>query len=1090
MADYNIDINVNMGGSGNSFQTLIDSVNRLNANFEKVGTSAASAGAKTKQSFADSMAVIKSFENGIKGVTAEILRQRNVMQQQDVLLKKKIITQEQYNKNINTSAAEIKRLETAQRQYNKVLGQTSSQVKATSTGLTGLTTAFNKLGAVLGVSFGLYGVFRALTSVIKTISEFDLAQKKLRSVLGETAEGMKDISDSAIQIGKSSIFGARGVSELQIELAKMGFTKNDIIAMQGAIVNLATATQEDLASSAEVVANVLRTFNLTAGEATMVVDVMGKAFNDSALDLSNFRESIKYVAPIAAQANFTFAETVSLLEQLSNAGIKGSLAGTGLTNVISRIGNANSKFAKTLGRTVDGFDDFIEGLIEMKNRGIDITGVFELVDRRAAAVFSILLDGTETVKQFKERLEDASGVMETQAAVQLDSIAYRAKLAKESWKAFILEMDSGNSIVSQTVKGFLSLSDALITVMSDPSIRTEQIMSDILNKSEDIRRIYLANSVKLNLAQKEEYDEILEKTREYYSKLQAANEQYAKRVEFARQAPASQRPLLIGNAKAALQAEITQLQQDFPNMIGELAGIQSLIVSKASKPYVDAFNDLAESSGDAYKAFEISIKNLIELKKTALSANDKEQAEVYVKAINDIGNAYEKISGFNAGEGDDSAEKARLKALEDRYKYELDILKLKQQSEEERIKRISDGYLQEILLEENTFKFKKLIADKELEMTIALGGNKLRETTKYNLEMQVITAQHSNKMVEIGRDMDAESLKFVEEALKETSKTAEESTKDLADFVIAEYKRITDAMQFMDKWESDNPILNLLFGKKLEKSLLDGIVSEDDITNFTESFDLVFENIGDSLNEYVDSWVEATDRVVDQLNRQVDETQRAVDTEAELMAAGYANNLTLRRKELEDLKKARRDALSEQRKAQQAQVAIDTITQVSSLITASAQIIKGFSAIPIIGTALGIGAVAVMIGAFAAAKAKAYQTAGINKFEQGGWIGGVRHSQGGTHIEAERDEFVVRRSSAIKHGALIEAINKDDTYEINRIYLNKMKGQVLSTRVSLDDSKDLKAIRALMEKGEKNIEYHNGYRIERIGNVTTKIRLN
>ena len=77
--------------------------------------------------------------------------------------------------------------------------------------------------------------FRLMKGVIGTISEFDLAQRKLRSVLDETAEGMRIISNSAIQIGKSSIFGAKGVSELQIQLAKMGFTKNDIIAMQGAI---------------------------------------------------------------------------------------------------------------------------------------------------------------------------------------------------------------------------------------------------------------------------------------------------------------------------------------------------------------------------------------------------------------------------------------------------------------------------------------------------------------------------------------------------------------------------------------------------------------------------------------------------------------------------------------------------------------------------------------------------------------------------------------------------------------------------------------------------------------------------------------
>ena len=118
------------------------------------------------------------------------------------------------------------------------------------------------------------------------------------------------------------------------------------------------------------------------------------------------------------------------------------------------------------------------------------------------------------------------------------------------------------------------------------------------------------------------------------------------------------------------------------------------------------------------------------------------------------------------------------------------------------------------------------------------------------------------------------------------------------------------------------------------------------------------------------------------------------------------------------------------------------------------------------------------------------QTAGIGKFEQGGWVGGKRHSQGGTHIEAEQGEFIIKRSSAIKHKEMIEAINSDNKYELNRIYMNNLKGQIVNARVSLDDSKDLKAIRSLLEKQGRQVEYSGSYRIERIGNVTTKIRLN
>ena len=44
------------------------------------------------------------------------------------------------------------------------------------------------------------------------------------------------------------------------------------------------------------------------------------------------------------------------------------------------------------------------------------------------------------------------------------------------------------------------------------------------------------------------------------------------------------------------------------------------------------------------------------------------------------------------------------------------------------------------------------------------------------------------------------------------------------------------------------------------------------------------------------------------------------------------------------------------------------------------------------------------------------------KFEQGGLVGGRRHSQGGTMIEAERGEFVMRRSAVQSVG--LENLNR------------------------------------------------------------------
>ena len=214
--------------------------------------------------------------------------------------------------------------------------------------------------------------------------------------------------------------------------------------------------------------------------------------------------------------------------------------------------------------------------------------------------------------------------------------------------------------------------------------------------------------------------------------------------------------------------------------------------------------------------------------------------------------------------------------------------------------------------------------------------------------------------------------------------------------------------------------------------------------------------ITDNISKIADSWVEATDKIVDQYNRRVDEAAKALDTEVALMAAGYASNVTLKKKELDELKKQRDKALDEQQKAQKAQLIINSAMQASDLALTVAGLFKsGVKLAGIPGLLIAAAASASLFAMFKSFQNLAKQQSAV-KFEKGGWIGGERHSRGGTHIEAERGEFVVRRNSAIKHKSLIEAINSDNQYEMNRIYLNKVKGQIFSGKVSLDDSKDLK----------------------------------
>lgn len=161
-----------------------------------------------------------------------------------------------------------------------------------------------------------------------------------------------------------------------------------------------------------------------------------------------------------------------------------------------------------------------------------------------------------------------------------------------------------------------------------------------------------------------------------------------------------------------------------------------------------------------------------------------------------------------------------------------------------------------------------------------------------------------------------------------------------------------------------------------------------------DAFGTVFDAIKDNISSLIDSWNEVAQAAVDAADKQVEAAQRVLDAELEARNNGYANSVVTAQKELALSRKKREEAIKEKEKAQKAQLAIDTITQTSSLITATAQLWSAVGGVPIIGPALAIAAIATMWGSFAAAKIKAAQVA--SQSEQYG-EGGLEFLEGGSH---------------------------------------------------------------------------------------------
>lgn len=81
--------------------------------------------------------------------------------------------------------------------------------------------------------------------------------------------------------------------------------------------------------------------------------------------------------------------------------------------------------------------------------------------------------------------------------------------------------------------------------------------------------------------------------------------------------------------------------------------------------------------------------------------------------------------------------------------------------------------------------------------------------------------------------------------------------------------------------------------------------------------------------------------------------------------------------------------------------------------------------------------------------ANAAKVAGVTpRFEKGGRIGGNRHSQGGTVIEAERDEFVMSRNATAKYGF-------DFMEKINNMELNPLTVKTPTKNIVITDTKEI-----------------------------------
>ncbi len=369
------------------------------------------------------------------------------------------------------AAAEYARLELDA--SNTRMGEFSKKAGEVGDALTGigekLTSVGDRMSIVSGIVAATFG-----KQIVGSTAEFGNTVQQIGGYLDLTGESLDRMSDLALQYGKDTKYSAQEAGEAIRELAKGGMEDAQIKAgaLNSAML-LASAGNMDMASSAEVAVQAIKTFGVSAEDSASVADALAGAANRSVAEVSDLSQGFVQVGGAATNAGWDINEVSAAIALMADRGFTGAMAGTTLKTMLLRLANP-TKAARTalneLGievRDSNGkMKDAVEvvGLFENALAGVSD----EVRDKALGDIFgqrgyngmvALLQEGTEGFKSYIQATKD-SGYAAEMAKNQLGDLGWALELARG--EAETAAVNFGNALapkvidVAKAVEGALS----------------------------------------------------------------------------------------------------------------------------------------------------------------------------------------------------------------------------------------------------------------------------------------------------------------------------------------------------------------------------------------------------------------------------------------------------------------------------------------------------------------------------------------------------------------------------------------------------------------------------------------------------------
>lgn len=308
---------------------------------------------------------------------------------------------------------------------------------------------------------------------------------------GANAAQQARLMQVAKEVNEVTPLTAKDIASGERYLAMAGNNVEQIEKMIGPAAKLASIFSMPVGEKggvADLMTNIMQTFNIPSQNATQVVDQLATAVNSANISLTDLAQSFQYSGAEFRNAKISMGDAAAAMGVLGNQGIQASSAGTALANMMRYLTlsvtgqkKSGSTMLKSLGIDPASLVDSQGNLLRLDKiitmlgdklrgrRGIDISSaLFNIFGVRGTRAASALLQdywsGTNKLTELMDKVNSAKGTVESLTQERLQTPAGIIEQFKSNWENFVVTV---GSTLAQVFNPLLKFGSGLFKIIND-----------------------------------------------------------------------------------------------------------------------------------------------------------------------------------------------------------------------------------------------------------------------------------------------------------------------------------------------------------------------------------------------------------------------------------------------------------------------------------------------------------------------------------------------------------------------------------------------------------------------------------------------